>query len=312
MRKLTAALAGIAALMIALVAGYRASHAAQNDCLAAPNGAASGGQHWYYHLDRANNRKCWYLRDLGAAAATPSTAPSQEGGSPTRDARGAAAADGAPTVRPSAHTVPAPPPSISSPPGRGAAAKIDAGLPSEVSARSAAATSRQPANPASAPSAAAPHEATVWTTDPTLDAAEFKNAVTAAAEQAQPVVTDPPVRPAPAKKRAAAARETPTAAAAPVSDTASATSVAQNVLVILFAALLAGAVFAVFAILRRRKPASIPAADSGSRFGSRREPDHGLWLKWPRRSNDALTAAPLQSSLIPQQVSMTRQSAPRR
>jgi hypothetical protein len=40
------------------------------DCLAAPNASSPRGQHWYYHIDLPNNRKCWYLHApvvLGAA-----------------------------------------------------------------------------------------------------------------------------------------------------------------------------------------------------------------------------------------------------
>ena len=32
-----------------------------NDCLTAPNASSPRGQHWYYHMDLPNNRKCWYL-----------------------------------------------------------------------------------------------------------------------------------------------------------------------------------------------------------------------------------------------------------
>lgn len=31
-------------------------------CLSAPNSPAPAGEHWYYHIDRAKQRKCWYLR----------------------------------------------------------------------------------------------------------------------------------------------------------------------------------------------------------------------------------------------------------
>lgn len=34
---------------------------AADDCLSAPNRAPAPGGHWYYHLDRASDRKCWYL-----------------------------------------------------------------------------------------------------------------------------------------------------------------------------------------------------------------------------------------------------------
>lgn len=32
-----------------------------DDCLTAPNSPAPVGSHWYYHMDQANQRKCWYL-----------------------------------------------------------------------------------------------------------------------------------------------------------------------------------------------------------------------------------------------------------
>jgi hypothetical protein len=34
---------------------------ATNDCLAQPNAAPPPGSHWYYRLDRATHRQCWYL-----------------------------------------------------------------------------------------------------------------------------------------------------------------------------------------------------------------------------------------------------------
>jgi hypothetical protein len=39
-----------------------ANTARADDCLTAPNSSAPQGRHWYYHLDRTNQRKCWYLR----------------------------------------------------------------------------------------------------------------------------------------------------------------------------------------------------------------------------------------------------------
>lgn len=42
-------------------AGLSIGSARADDCLAAPKGAAPQGQHWYYHIDRATRRKCWYL-----------------------------------------------------------------------------------------------------------------------------------------------------------------------------------------------------------------------------------------------------------
>ena len=53
------------------------------DCLASPKGAAPQGQHWFYRLERATKRQCWYLRAEGAkttqsaqaTADTPNAAP---------------------------------------------------------------------------------------------------------------------------------------------------------------------------------------------------------------------------------------------
>src|SRR5271166_19868 len=52
--------ASLAALLAILVMPVHASHAA-DDCLAKPNAAAPDGSHWYYHVDRATGRQCWYL-----------------------------------------------------------------------------------------------------------------------------------------------------------------------------------------------------------------------------------------------------------
>lgn len=45
----------------AIAVGAGIGQARADDCLAAPNVAAPGGQHWYYRIDRAKRRKCWYL-----------------------------------------------------------------------------------------------------------------------------------------------------------------------------------------------------------------------------------------------------------
>jgi hypothetical protein len=38
-----------------------ASASADDNCVSAPGAAAPAGQHWYYHIDRVKQRKCWYL-----------------------------------------------------------------------------------------------------------------------------------------------------------------------------------------------------------------------------------------------------------
>jgi hypothetical protein len=71
----------LAALLVILVMPVHASQAA-DDCLAKPNAAAPDGSHWYYHVDRATGRQCWYLGSAGrkvpqhAIQDAPSVSPS--------------------------------------------------------------------------------------------------------------------------------------------------------------------------------------------------------------------------------------------
>ena len=53
----------VATLVVWIVSfGASASSVRADDCLAEPNSPAPAGSHWYYHMDRATQRKCWYLR----------------------------------------------------------------------------------------------------------------------------------------------------------------------------------------------------------------------------------------------------------
>jgi hypothetical protein len=38
------------------------------ECLAAPGAASPPGRHWFYRVDRADRRKCWYLGPVGRKA----------------------------------------------------------------------------------------------------------------------------------------------------------------------------------------------------------------------------------------------------
>ena len=83
-----------------------AETARADDCLSAPNSAAPQGSHWYYRLDRATKRKCWYVRALGqpaqqtAAPATmgPATSlhstPAPSGPNPAPEGPGASVSPG--------------------------------------------------------------------------------------------------------------------------------------------------------------------------------------------------------------------------
>ena len=58
----------VSAIFASLVAGMpltTVSHGAApaDDCLSKPKGLAPEGSHWYYRIDRASKRQCWYLGD---------------------------------------------------------------------------------------------------------------------------------------------------------------------------------------------------------------------------------------------------------
>jgi hypothetical protein len=64
-------------LFLLLLAGAlftaRAAFAA-DECIAKPTGAAPQGQHWYYRVDRASKRQCWYLAAEGTKVRAPAPA----------------------------------------------------------------------------------------------------------------------------------------------------------------------------------------------------------------------------------------------
>jgi hypothetical protein len=64
------------------------AHAAA-DCLPGPDRSPPPGGHWYYHLDRVNDRKCWYL--LGPASQAPGQPPMPDAPEPQPSAAAATA-----------------------------------------------------------------------------------------------------------------------------------------------------------------------------------------------------------------------------
>jgi hypothetical protein len=58
--------------------------AAAEECLAQPSGPSPRGSHWYYRIDRASNRHCWYLRGIAASAGQNETRPSRDSVVPAR------------------------------------------------------------------------------------------------------------------------------------------------------------------------------------------------------------------------------------
>jgi hypothetical protein len=71
---------------------------AADECLAAPKRASSPGQHWYYRIDRATQRHCWYLGDAGKAAPRTAKAASAHRSTLTDSDREAALARSAGNV----------------------------------------------------------------------------------------------------------------------------------------------------------------------------------------------------------------------
>jgi len=73
------------ALFVGFLAGIAfttTSQSAGNDCLSAPRDKTPDGSHWYYRIDRATKRHCWYLRgevgkplQIGGSNAPSSAAP---------------------------------------------------------------------------------------------------------------------------------------------------------------------------------------------------------------------------------------------
>ena len=53
-----------------IVLGANRTAVAADDCLAGPDRPPAAGGHWYYHLDHASDRKCWYLVEPAARAPT--------------------------------------------------------------------------------------------------------------------------------------------------------------------------------------------------------------------------------------------------
>ena len=77
-------LSAIFATLLAGASFVTASHSAPAEadkCLAGPKGAAPAGGHWYYRVDRATKRACWYIGDAKEkksekiAQATPEAPP---------------------------------------------------------------------------------------------------------------------------------------------------------------------------------------------------------------------------------------------
>jgi hypothetical protein len=158
----------ILAMLIAAATG--ASRAARaDDCLAGPNAQAPQGSHWFFHLDRATHRKCWYLgeakrrrapsgraSDARDAASPPEPAPAPVSAAPLQ-ADASAPNPGFGTRWPDAASTPTAPA-----PAEVAAAVTAAAIPDRIAPRAVPTTAEraviEPAKPqpAAKPAAAAP------------------------------------------------------------------------------------------------------------------------------------------------------------
>jgi len=346
MRQPSSTAVKIAALLAALVivAGSEVSRVAADECLAAPNGPAPKGQHWFYHLDRATQQKCWYLREPGAQAKAPAAPPLQHADdsaapAPLPDSTAkpvvapVASVDAAKGAEPSP---PAPDPS--------ARAVGPAAAPSALPSRHADENGAldvvrpgpiapvAPAGPgpaASEPEAPAPAlSAPATDPEPVRDTAILPSEPPPAQDTVQadvapdgaspPMDADPVTTGAIARPDTIGARDTPPAGAV-APDSASTSTLAENIFVIALAAALAGVVSAIFVAVRRRKRVKLQASeidlaagDMFPRFGSKADRESGGWFRFERRRVRPRQTAPIETSLIPEQVAMSRpQASPR-
>jgi hypothetical protein len=98
-------------LLSGIFVGPRANTAHADNCLTAPNSSAPTGSRWYYHTDRATQRKCWYLRTLDQPAQHPvaQTTSKATSTNPVSLEKPATASGGAPmSVTPGAGSPPLP------------------------------------------------------------------------------------------------------------------------------------------------------------------------------------------------------------
>jgi hypothetical protein len=103
----------ILALLVAATYAPAGAAPAADTCLAGPNGTAPEGRHWFYRVDRAKHRNCWYLGAQGtkvrrAATRTRTPAPA-EPAEPAGPAVAEATSDVPTTIEPPASAPPSAP-----------------------------------------------------------------------------------------------------------------------------------------------------------------------------------------------------------
>lgn len=77
-------LAGTSFAAVAQDAGKETGTKTADSCLPAPKGPVPAGGHWYYRIDRATKRNCWYIREenKSARAAPKDSKPSSAASAP--------------------------------------------------------------------------------------------------------------------------------------------------------------------------------------------------------------------------------------
>jgi len=84
----------VSAIFVSLLAGAPLTTVSQgavpadDDCLSGPKGQTPSGGHWYYRIDRATKRHCWYVGDEKeklSRVAPKNSAPSAEAVSPRKE-----------------------------------------------------------------------------------------------------------------------------------------------------------------------------------------------------------------------------------
>ncbi len=143
----SAMFAGLLAGVPLAITAHGAARAA-DDCLTAPNDETPGGRHWYYRLDHATKRHCWYLREEGqklSQTAAPNAARSAKPAEPKAEPSSQRSVEDAHAELPPPATVVQPPFNGTLTPADAAARENDgpAGVPG-VSAQRSVVLSRWP------------------------------------------------------------------------------------------------------------------------------------------------------------------------
>jgi hypothetical protein len=226
LRQIPRPFASIALVATLLISGVGVTvpptAARADDCLTAPNSPAPQGSHWYYRLDRATQRKCWYVRAPGQpalqAAASAATGPATPLRSTPAPSGRTPLAARAPMSLKSGDTTP-PSQHVSAPPSPHVIISAVKPIPAPVSGGTTNKTvpqSAQEENTASTQEVSAPQTSTVPETSPqaaTSPAVTWPRTQVAVAADKPPepiaVATDARADPAPAVAKGTARRTEP-------------------------------------------------------------------------------------------------------